>query len=55
MSIDALSILCSKGEMLPSYVHMGKYLIFGEKIAFQNRLGLYSEGNLRLKIDWARL
>ena len=28
-------------------------LIFGGKFAFQNRLGLYLEGNLRLKIDWA--
>ena len=30
-------------------------LIYGRKIAFQNRLGLYSEGNLRLKTDWASL
>ena len=28
-------------------------LIYGRKIAFQYRLGLYSEGNVRLKIDWA--
>ena len=27
-------------------------LTFGGKFAFQNRLGLYLEGNLRLKIDW---
>ena len=26
-------------------------LIFGRKFALQNRLGLYLEGNLRLKID----
>ena len=30
-------------------------LINGGKFAFQNRLGLYLEGNLRLKIDWAKL
>ena len=30
-------------------------LINGGKFAFQNRLGLYLEGNLRLKIDWASL
>ena len=30
-------------------------LIFGGKFALQNRLGLYLEGNLRLKIDWASL
>ena len=27
-------------------------LIYGGKFVFQNRLGLYLEGNLRLKIDW---
>jgi len=26
--------------------------IFGGKFAFQNRQGLYWEGNIRLKIDW---
>ena len=30
-------------------------LIYGGKFALQNRLGLYLEGNLRLKIDWASL
>ena len=30
-------------------------LINGGKFAFQKRLGLYLEGNLRLKIDWASL
>ena len=30
-------------------------LMYGGEIAFQNRLGLYSEENLRLKIDWASL
>ena len=30
-------------------------LINGGKFAFQNRLGLYLQGNLRLKIDWASL
>ena len=30
-------------------------LIYGGKPAFQNRLGLYLEGNLRLKVDWASL
>ena len=29
-------------------------LIYGGKFAFQNRLGLYLEENLRLKIDWGR-
>ena len=29
--------------------------IYGGNFAFQNRLGLYLEGNLRLKIDWASL
>ena len=28
-------------------------LIYEGKFAFQNRLGLDLEGNLRLKIDWA--
>ena len=28
-------------------------LIYGGKFAFQNRLSLYWEGNLRLKINWA--
>ena len=28
-------------------------IIYGGKFAFQNRLGLDLEGNLRLKIDWA--
>ena len=28
-------------------------LIYGESFAFQNRLGLYLEGDLRLKIHWA--
>ena len=27
--------------------------VYGEKFVFQNWLGLYLEGNLRLKIDWA--
>ena len=27
--------------------------MYGGKFAFQNRLGLYLEGNFRLKIDWA--
>ena len=27
----------------------------GRKFAFQNLLGLYLEGNLHLKIDWANL
>ena len=26
--------------------------IYGRKIAFQNRLGLYWEGNLSLEINW---
>ena len=30
-------------------------LIYGGKFAFQNRLGLYLAGNLRLKIHWADL
>ena len=30
-------------------------LIYGGRFAFQNRLGLYLEGNLGLKIDWASL
>ena len=30
-------------------------LIYGGKIEFQNRLGLYSEGSLCLKIHWASL
>ena len=30
-------------------------LVYGGKFAFQNRIGLYLEGNLRLNIDWARL
>ena len=30
-------------------------LIYGGKFAFQNRLSLYLEGNLRLKIDWVSL
>ena len=30
-------------------------LIYGGKFAFQNRLGLYLDGNVRLKIDWASL
>ena len=30
-------------------------LINGGKFAFQNRLSLYLEGNLRIKIDWANL
>ena len=30
-------------------------LIYGEKFAFQNRLGLYLEEKLRFKIDWASL
>ena len=30
-------------------------LTYSGKFAFQNRLGLYWEGNLRLKIDWASL
>ena len=29
--------------------------IYGGKFEFQNRLGSYWEGNLRLKIDWASL
>ena len=28
---------------------------YGGKFALQNRLGLYLEGSLRLKIDWASL
>ena len=32
-----------------------KGLIHGGKFVLQNRLGLYLEGNLRLKIDWACL
>ena len=27
--------------------------MYGGKFAFQNRLGLYLEGNFRLNIDWA--
>ena len=27
--------------------------MYGGKFAFQNRLGLYLEGNLRPKIHWA--
>ena len=30
-------------------------LIYGGKFAFQNRLGLYLEGNLGLKFDWVSL
>ena len=30
-------------------------LIYGGKFVFQNQLGLYLEGNLHLKIDWASL
>ena len=30
-------------------------LIYGGKLSFQNQLGLYLEGNLRLKIGWANL
>ena len=30
-------------------------LIYGGKFVFQNRLGLYLEGNLHVKIDWASL
>ena len=30
-------------------------LIYGGKFAFQNRLGLYLAGNLRLKIHWVNL
>ena len=30
-------------------------LIYGGKFVLENRLGLYSEGNLPLKIDWASL
>ena len=30
-------------------------LIYGGNLAFQNRLGLNLEGNLRLRIDWASL
>ena len=30
-------------------------LIYGGKFVFQNRLDLYLEGNLHLKIDWASL
>ena len=30
-------------------------LINGGKLSFQNRLGLYLEENLRLKIGWANL
>ena len=29
--------------------------VYGGKFEFQNWLGLYLEGNLRLKIDWARI
>ena len=29
--------------------------MYGRKFAFQNRLGLYLERHLRLKIDWASL
>ena len=29
--------------------------MYGGQFAFQNRLGLYLEGYLRLKIDWASL
>ena len=29
--------------------------LYGGKFAFQSRLGLYWEGNLRPKIDWASL
>ena len=30
-------------------------LIYGGNFAFENRLGLYLEGNLSLKIDWTSL
>ena len=30
-------------------------LLYGGKLSFQNQLGLYLEGNLRLKIDWASI
>ena len=30
-------------------------LLYGGKLSFQNQLGLYLEGNLRLKIGWANL
>ena len=37
------------------FVGGGGGLIYGGKIASQNSLGFYLEGNLRLKIDWASL
>ena len=33
----------------------GGMLIYGGKFVLQNRLGLYLEGNLCLKIDWASI
>ena len=32
-----------------------EWLMYGGKFVFQNRLGLYLEENLRLKIDWVNL
>ena len=40
-----------------AYIFQRPFLrgLFLEDHAFQNRLGLYLEGNLRLRIDWASL
>ena len=42
-----------RGLLLEELIFEG--LINGGKLSFQNRLGLYLEGNLRLKIGWVNL
>ena len=37
------------------HIFGGVVLIYGGKFVLQNRLGLYLEGNLCLKIDWASI
>ena len=41
--------------MVLNYILVGCPCVYGEKFVFQNWLGLYLEGNLRLKIDWASI
>ena len=41
-----------RGLFLEGFIFGGAYVRGGGELAYQNRLGLYLEGNLRPKIHW---